>query len=168
MYKQEYRCKMTWNYINTMRETVLKKEDKTLHNKQEKKGSPNVSHTQTEGNLIYFGDYRCLSRSEESKCMCLLIEKGICDCQNISSFLVFVFLCTFIRTSLHFSVRVFLFFSNLLCFLYFGTFLSTWSQDNTWIINTIYVGNTCWKTKVQSYSIITRQWYSWPIAQGAL
>ena len=29
------------------------------------------SHTQTQthGNLIYFGDHRCLSRSEESKCM---------------------------------------------------------------------------------------------------
>ena len=33
----------------------------------------------------------------------------------------------FLRKSLHFSVRVFPFFSYFLCYSYFGTFLSTWS-----------------------------------------
>ena len=34
------------------------------------KRSLDESHTQTHGNLIYVGNQRCLSRSEESKCKC--------------------------------------------------------------------------------------------------
>ena len=41
--------------------------------------------------------------------------------------LVSVCLCVpFLQKSLHFSVRVFPFFSHFLCYPYFGTFLSTW------------------------------------------
>ena len=57
----------------------------------------------------------------------LLIVKGICDSQNISSFRVFVFVHTIIQ-------RVFSFFFYLLSYPYFGTFLSTWSQLNTNVI----------------------------------
>ena len=52
----------------------------------------------------------------------LLIEKDICDCQNISSFCV-----SFIRRSRHFSVKVFPFISSLLCYPFIGTFLSMWA-----------------------------------------
>ena len=52
------------------------------------KRSPSERQTQTHGNLIYFGNLTCLSQY-------LLIKKGICDCQNISSFRVFVFVCVF-------------------------------------------------------------------------
>ena len=67
--------------------------------------SPDEIHiqTQTHGNVIYFGNHRCLSLSEENKATrvfltwrhhyrmfayiySLLIEKGICNCWNISSF----------------------------------------------------------------------------------
>ena len=104
-----------------------------------------VESTQTHGNLKYFGDHRCLSQSEDCKCMwmylifpptrtlprflsckslvaplkaptwrhlycmftyiySLLIEKGICVRQNISSFHVFLFVCTFVWRSLQFLV----------------------------------------------------------------
>ena len=55
----------------------------------------------------------------------LLIEKGICDRRNKVSMCLCV---SFTQRSLHFSVKVFPFFSYLLFYPYFGTFLSIWSH----------------------------------------
>ena len=77
-----------------------------MENCYRKKRYPDESHKQmqTHGNLIYFSDHVYIYS--------LLIEKGICDRQNISSFCLFV---TFIWRSL-FSVRVFNLFSYLLIY----------------------------------------------------
>jgi SRP40, C-terminal domain. len=55
----------------------------------------------------------------------LLIEKDICDCQNVSIKLLCVCVCLSPRDLFMFSVRV----SHLLCYPYFSTFLSKWSLN---------------------------------------
>ena len=92
----------------------------------------------------YFLDHRGLSWSEESKCMWTCCKDWRQSLPRVHIYLLssdrerhlwspiyFKFLClcvTFVQRSLHFSGRVFPFFSYFLCYPYFGTFLSTWSE----------------------------------------
>ena len=100
---------------------------------QKMKRSPEERHTETY--LICFNDHRCLSQSEESKCMwthgkdgatcvhiiySLLIEKDICDRRNILN--KFPRVCAFPPEMSSFLGKRFPFH-----FLYFSTLLSTWS-----------------------------------------
>ena len=132
-------------------DTYVKSESENSYRKR--KRSPDESHTQTQthGNLIYFGDHRCLSQSEEIKYMWTCsnndttwVSHGfvITTCSHIFNlfwsrkasvitkiYQVSMCLClcvTFIWRSLNFLVRVFSFFSYVLCYQYFGSFLSTW------------------------------------------
>ena len=88
-------CKnVAWSSDNS----INGKKGKT-HQKSDKISGWKYTRTQsqTHENMRYFGNYRCLSWSEERKCMwthsiySLLIEKGIYDHRNISSFHVFVY-----------------------------------------------------------------------------
>ena len=108
------------------------------------------SHTQTW--MIYFGKPRCHSRQKrvnlyECKnsltCVHILVlssdwEWYLWSPKYIIQVSVCLCLCvTFIQRSLHFSVRAFPFFSYLLCYPYFGIFLSRWSLYNTFIMNVL-------------------------------
>ena len=79
------------------------------------------TQTQTQGNLIYFSNHRCLSWSEESKYMWTCGNDGVCTCSYTFTFfwsrkasviakIYQVSVClsvSFIRRSLHFLVRIF-------------------------------------------------------------
>ena len=77
----------------------------------------------------------------------LLIEKDICDHQNVSIKLLRVCVCFLPGYLFIFSIRVSSFFFYFLCYFYFGAFLSTWSisindDDNNNInINSINSNN---------------------------
>ena len=119
-------------------------------------------------NLIYFGDHRCLSRSEESKCMWI---HG-----NDSAMWVFwkvyqvsVCLCVLSTWDLFNFQRVFPFFSYLLCYPYFVTFLSMRKTRKDEMIKNVGKGgggerrwgksvNPTWLTTVY-ITVMERTWW---------
>ena len=91
----------------------LKSKGKTLTEKWRdlwRKGT----HKHLETYLKYFDCHRCLSQSEKKTSL-------------IPEMYQITLSVPFLRRSLHFSVRVFPFFSNFFCYPYFDTFLSKWS-----------------------------------------
>ena len=70
-----------------------------------------------------------------------LIEKGICDRQNISSFHVFVFICTFVWQSLHFLMNFPFLFLFIELYKYIGIYARVFFYISTFssVCTCIYV-----------------------------
>jgi hypothetical protein len=96
------------------------------------------AHEHTHGNKIEICRRTRLSFSIRRERMYLLIEKDGCVRRHISILFPCVCSCACPPWIPQFSVRVLTFLSLILCYSYFGTFLSMWSKSH--LIN-IYIPN---------------------------